>query len=39
MATGQFSDEIKKIVISLWDLMPASDQEKSKIPRTDILHY
>jgi molecular chaperone DnaK len=39
LATGQFSDEIKKIVISLWDLMPESDQEKSKIPRTDILHY
>jgi len=39
LATGQFSDEIKKIVVSLWNLMPESDQERSKIPRTDILHY
>ncbi len=39
IATGHFSDEVKKIVVSLWNLMPESDQERSKIPRTDILHY
>lgn len=39
LASGQFTDEIKRIVLDLWELMPEPDKEKTKKPRTDILHY
>jgi len=39
LASGQFSDEIKNIVFELWGLMPKADQEKTKVPRTDIPIY
>jgi molecular chaperone DnaK len=39
LASGQYSDDIKRIVCELWDLMPTTDQEKVKSPRTDIVHY
>jgi DNA repair exonuclease SbcCD ATPase subunit len=39
IVSEQFSDEIKHIVFDLWKLMPESDREKTKAPRTDILHY
>jgi len=39
LSTGQYSDEIRTIVVELWDLMPEPDKEKTKVPRTDIPHY
>jgi len=39
LASGQFSDEIKRIVLDLWELMPEPDKEKTKEPRTDIPIY
>jgi molecular chaperone DnaK len=34
-----YSDDLKNTVKQLWDLMPDSDQEKTKKVRTDIPHY
>lgn len=39
LASSQFSDEIKNIVQELWELMPDTDKEKMKAPRTDIPIY
>ena len=36
---NQQLDEIESLVIKLWDLMPDEEIEKTKAPRTDILHY
>ena len=39
VARGEYSEEIERVVIDLWGLMPKEDKEKTKQPRTDIFHY